>query len=70
LGHDLDQALELLKKKQQDYTAYKFRTKETMAIFAFFDLAQEFASLNNLYRIAVAVVSFFFDYESASVLLF
>jgi signal transduction histidine kinase len=64
LGHDLDQALELLKKKQQDYTAYKFRTNETMAIFAFFDLAQEFASLNNLYRIAVAVVSFFFDYES------
>jgi len=64
LVHDLDQAFELLKKKQQDYTAYRFRTKETMAIFAFFDLAQEFASLSNLYRIAVAVAHFFFNYES------
>jgi signal transduction histidine kinase len=64
LNRDLDQALELLEKKEQDYTAYKFRTKETMAIFAFFDLAQEFATLSNLYRIAVAVVHFFFNYES------
>jgi len=64
LVHDLHQALELIERKEQDYTAYKFRTKETMAIFAFFDLAQEFAALNNLYRIAVAVIHFFFDYES------
>ena len=64
MGHDLDQVLELLRKKKQDYTAYKFRSKETMAIFAFFDLAQEFATLTNLYRIAVAVINFFFDYES------
>ncbi len=64
MGHDLDQALDLLKKKQKDYTAYRFKTKETMAIFAFFDLAQEFASLNNLYRIAVAVIGFFFNYQS------
>jgi len=64
LGTDLDQALELLKKKEKDYIAYKFRTKESMAIFAFFDLAQEFATLNNLYRIAVAVINFFFNYES------
>ncbi len=64
MGNDLDQAFELLKKKKQDYTAYRFRTKESMAIFAFFDLAQEFATLNNLYRIAVAVINFFFNYES------
>ncbi len=64
MGHDLDEALDLLKKKQKDYTAYRFKTKETMAIFAFFDLAQEFASLNNLYRIAVAVIGFFFNYQS------
>jgi signal transduction histidine kinase len=64
LGNDLDQALELLKKKETDYTTYRFKTRETMAIFAFFDLAQEFATLGNLYRIAVAVVKFFFDYES------
>lgn len=64
MSRDLDQALELLKKKEQDYTAYRFKTRETMAIFAFFDLAQEFATLNNLYRIAVAVIKFFFSYES------
>ncbi len=65
LGNDLDQAFDLLKKKERDYTAYRFKAKETMAIFAFFDLAQEFATLNNLYRIACAVVKAFFDYESS-----
>lgn len=64
MTHDLDQALNLLKKKEKDYTAYKFSSKESMAIFAFFDLAQEFATLNNLYKIAVAVIKFFFKYES------
>ncbi len=64
MAHDLDNVLEILKKKKEDYGAYKFKAKETMAIFAFFDLAQEFASLDNLYRISVAVVKFFFDLES------
>jgi signal transduction histidine kinase len=64
LSHDLDQAFEILKKKQEDYTAYQFKAKETMAIFAFFDLAQEFATISNLYRTAVAVIKFFFGYES------
>ena len=63
MDHDLDQVLELLKKKEQDYTAYRFKSKETMAIFAFFDLVQEFATLNSLYRIAVAVVHYFFHYD-------
>ena len=62
--HDLDQAYEVLEKKEKDYTAYRFKTKETMAIFAFFDLAQEFATIANLYRTAVAVIKFFFGYES------
>lgn len=64
MAHDLDQAYEILKKKEKDYTAYRFKTKETMAIFAFFDLAQEFATITNLYRTAVAVIKFFFGYES------
>ena len=64
MAHDLDQAYEILKKKEEDYTAYRFKTKETMAIFAFFDLAQEFATVVNLYRTAVAVIKFFFGYES------
>jgi signal transduction histidine kinase len=64
LNHDLEQDLELLKKKEQDYTAYRFKAKETMAIFAFFDLAQEFATVTSLYRIAVAVLHYFFHYEA------
>ncbi|MBW1673439.1 MAG: hypothetical protein JRJ45_07290, partial [Deltaproteobacteria bacterium] len=64
MGHDLDQAYTLLRKKEQDYAAYKFNTKEAMAIFAFFDLAQKFATIANLYRIAVAVIKFFFKYDS------
>lgn len=61
---DLHQDFELLKKKEEDYTAYRFKAKETMAIFAFFDLAQEFASITSLYRIAVAVIHYFFHYEA------
>ena len=64
LTHDLDQALRLLEKKERDYAAYKFSSKESMAIFAFFDLTQEFSAINNLYRIAVAVIKFFFKYDS------
>ena len=62
--HDLDPSYQLLKQKEKDYIAYKFKNKETMAIFAFYDLAQEFTSMNHLYRIAVAVTHFFFDHES------
>ena len=64
MSHDLDQAFEILKKKEEDYTAYQFKAKETMAIFAFFDLAQEFATISNLHRTAVAVIKFFLGYES------
>jgi signal transduction histidine kinase len=64
LSNDLNQDFELLKKKEEDYTAYQFKAKETMAIFAFFDLAQEFASITSLYRIAVAVIHYFFHYEA------
>lgn len=64
MNHDLEQDLELLKKKEEDYTAYKFKAKETMAIFAFFDLVQEFATVTSLYRIAVAVIHYFFRYEA------
>ena len=64
MSHDLDQVFEVLKKKEKDYTAYQFRAKEIMAFFAFFDLAQEFATISNLYRTAVAVIKFFFGYDS------
>jgi len=64
LNHNLDQDLDLLKKKEQDYTTYRFKAKETMAIFAFFDLAQEFVTITSLYRIAVAVIRYFFHYEA------
>ncbi len=64
MNHDIEQDLELLKKKEQDYTAYRFRAKETMAFFSFFDLAQEFATVTSLYRIAVAVIHYFFHYEA------
>ena len=64
MKHDLEQDVELLKKKEADYLTYRFKTKETMAIFAFFDLAQEFASITSLYRIAVAVIHYFFHDEA------
>jgi signal transduction histidine kinase len=64
LNHNLDQDLDLLKKKEEDYTTYRFKAKETMAIFAFFDLAQEFTTITSLYRIAVGVIHYFFRYEA------
>jgi signal transduction histidine kinase len=64
LHHDLDLSYKLLKQKEKDYTSYSFKNKEIMAICAFYDLAQEFTSMHNLYRIAVAVMRFFFNHES------
>jgi signal transduction histidine kinase len=64
LNRELNRDLELLKKKEEDYTAYRFKAKETMAIFAFFDLAQEFENITSFYRIAVAVLHYFFRYDA------
>ncbi|MFW6147761.1 MAG: sensor histidine kinase [Thermodesulfobacteriota bacterium] len=64
MNNDLNRDFQLLKKKEQDYTAYRFKAKEKMAIFAFFDLAQEFTSITSLYRIAVSVIHYFFNYEA------
>ena len=41
--------------KKRDYISYNFSTAQDSVLKSFFDLAQEFESLEDLYRVCVAV---------------
>jgi signal transduction histidine kinase len=55
--------------KQADFEAYDFTQKEIAALTAFFDLAQEFDHLNDLYFLCVSVVKVFFDLDACLYLI-
>lgn len=50
--------------KVSDYGSYGFSPRQTCALNVFFDLAQEFDSLEDLYSLAVLVLKQFFDLEA------
>jgi len=52
----------LLTKKQQ-YQNYNFNEAQIKALWAFFDLAQEYATLENFYRVCVLVPKEFLGYD-------
>ncbi|MDY6952887.1 MAG: HAMP domain-containing sensor histidine kinase [Thermodesulfobacteriota bacterium] len=52
--------LKRVEQKRKDYTSYSFRKLEMSALNTFFDLAQEYDSLDNLYAVSVAVPRVFF----------
>jgi signal transduction histidine kinase len=52
--------LKRVKQKRKDYANYSFRKLEMSALNTFFDLAQEYDSLENLYAVSVAVPRGFF----------
>lgn len=54
-----------VKKKKADYARYAFEATEMAALNTFFDLAQEYDGLDNLYLISVTVPDVFFGIESA-----
>ncbi|NVM24040.1 MAG: HAMP domain-containing histidine kinase, partial [Desulfobacterales bacterium] len=56
--------LKRVEQKREDYAASGFEKLEMAALNTFFDLAQEYDSLENLYAVSVAVPRVFFGLES------
>lgn len=54
-----------IESKMQDYERYSFSTHQTRAFNVFFDLAQEFDSLEEVYTLAVLILKSFFNIDSA-----
>ena len=53
-----------VREKKESYRRYNFERSQEEAFATFFDLAQEFTSLESLYHICVAVPKEFFDLDS------
>ncbi|MDA8168842.1 MAG: ATP-binding protein [Nitrospiraceae bacterium] len=53
-----------IEEKKSDYEAYNFTRLEDNALTAFFDLAQEFDTIEDLYKLCVAVPKSFFGLEA------
>ena len=53
--------LERIEDKKNDYQSYRFTERENDALKTFFDLAQEFGSINDFCSLCVAVPKSFFD---------
>ncbi len=56
--------LKRIEQKKEDYSAYGFEKLEMAALSTFFDLAQEYDSLENLYMVSVTVPRVFFGLRS------
>lgn len=50
--------------KIDDYHVYDFTNVQEAALRAFFDLSQEFESIEDIYRICVVIIKSFFDLEA------
>jgi len=53
-----------ISQKHDSYEKYRFTWKEYFALATFFDLAQEFDSIQDLYTLCVAVPKFFFEKDA------
>ncbi|MFZ2446634.1 MAG: ATP-binding protein [Syntrophobacteraceae bacterium] len=53
-----------VREKKESYTRYNFERSQEEAFATFFDLAQEFTTIESMYQICVAVPKEFFDLES------
>ena len=60
----LNYIIERIEKKKADYQHYNFSQRENTAIKTFFDLAQEFDSLDDLYMLSVAVPKSYYDLDA------
>jgi signal transduction histidine kinase len=57
----LENILERIEGKKQNYLEYNFSQIENNALKTFFDLAQEFDGIEDFYRLCVAIPKCFFD---------
>jgi signal transduction histidine kinase len=62
--NSLHHILERIDSKKRDYALYNFRQTENNALTTFFDLAQEFDSLDDFYNLCVAIPKGFFDLDA------
>lgn len=56
-----DHILKRIKNKKADYTRYGFTRVESNALKTFFDLAQEFESIEDIYQVSVSIPVAFFN---------
>ncbi len=61
---ELATVLSRIRKKKEDYDKYDFTATQGRTLRAFFDLAQEFETLENFYRVAVFVPKVFMDFDT------
>ena len=61
---ELATVLSRIRKKKEDYERYDFTSIQGRTLRAFFDLAQEYETLENFYRVAVFVPKVFMDFDT------
>lgn len=61
---ELATVLSRIRKKKKDYQKYDFSIIQGRTLRAFFDLAQEYETLENFYRVAVFVPKIFMDFDT------
>ena len=66
---DLEQILQRIRQKKEDYVRYNFSREQNDQLRTFFDLAQEFDGLEDFYRICVGILYEFMQLESSLYLL-
>jgi len=64
LPPDLIKIVARVQEKRQSFLEYNFGTLKDDALKTFFDLAQEYETLENFYRVSVSVIKEFFGLES------
>lgn len=62
--YELKDILQRIKNKKNDYQHYNFTQIENNALMTFFDLAQEFDSIEDFYNLCVAIPKGFFNLET------
>jgi signal transduction histidine kinase len=66
---DLEIVVARVKEKRRNFLEYNFGTLKDDFLKTFFDLAQEYETLENFYRICVSVIKEFFDLDARLYLL-
>ena len=62
--NSLSHILERIDEKKRDYALYNFKQTENNALTTFFDLAQEFDSIEDFCDLCVAIPKGFFDLDA------
>ena len=62
---DLTEVSARVQEKRQIFKGYNFGPLKDDAFKTFYDLAQEYQTIENFFRVAVSVIKEFFDLETA-----